>query len=347
MKSIPPIWLRAYLFMCCWFAFNLSISQWNNYVMDYEPGMLISIVIAIIFSCLYSIVVLFWSNFLASKPLTIRIIAHVTGLLATYAIYGLLTYFLTLGLNHITTQKFFDYLFEELSWLFIISNSHYISTVFVFYIIRYVQGIEEKEKEKSKLELANQQMQLSLLKFQLNPHFLFNTLNILSTLIYSEKEKAREVLNNFSDILRYSLDSDKEKLVPIKTELCFIDDYLFIQKMRFEDRLQIIKEISNDCLETPIPPMLLQPLIENAMIHGVAKMEEGGTINIRIEKSGNNVCIAVENSLPISKNKDVVNGVGLRNCDERLKVIYGNDSALKIDSTENEFKVSFQIPAGN
>lgn len=313
--------------------------------MDYEPGTLISIVIAIIFSCLYSILVLFWSNFLASKHLTIRVIAHVTGLLATYCIYGLLTYFLTLGLNNITTLKFLDYLFDELSWLFVISNSHYISTVFVFYIIRYVQGIEQKEKEKSKLELANQQMQLSLLKSQLNPHFLFNTLNILSTLIYAEKEKAREVLNHFSDILRYSLDSDKEKLVPIKTELRFIDDYLFIQKMRFEDSLQIVKEISNDCLETLIPPMLLQPLIENAMMHGIAKLEEGGTIKIKIEKFENSVSILVENTLPISINKTTGNGVGLRNCDDRLRVIYGNNSRLIVDAKENEFKVSFRIPA--
>jgi LytS/YehU family sensor histidine kinase len=133
--------------------------------------------------------------------------------------------------------------------------------------------------------------------------------------------------------------------VPIKTELRFIDDYLFLQKMRFEDRLQIVKEISNDCLETLIPPMLLQPLIENAMIHGIAKMEEGGAIKIKIEKFEKSVSILVENSLPISVNKTAGNGVGLRNCNERLRVIYGNDSGLIIDANENEYKVSFSIPA--
>jgi sensor histidine kinase YesM len=215
-------------------------------------------------------------------------------------------------------------------------------------VIRYFQGLEKEEKEKSELALKNKEMQISLLKSQINPHFLFNTLNSISTLIHSSKDQARKVITQLSDIFRYALDSHTGKMVKLIHEIDFIDNYIRIQQVRFGDRLHFQKDVDSRCFELSIPPMILQPLVENAVKYGIAPKEEGGTIHLIIKQIPGAVYFEVtDDGLGIHAKKvmdGTAGGVGMTNTDLRLKSYYGPTANLNVTATDKGYSVSFSIP---
>jgi two-component system LytT family sensor kinase len=171
---------------------------------------------------------------------------------------------------------------------------------------------------------------------QINPHFLFNTLNTVTALIRMDPDTARGVVLKLSNILRRLL-RKHETFVPLREELSFIDDYLDIEVARFgEDSLDIVKEINEDTLETFIPSMLLQPMVENSLKHGLAPKLEGGRICLRTSTRDGRLHIEIEdNGVGISEEKMphvYVEGIGLSNVRERLRVLYGMDFHLDIES---------------
>src|SRR5205814_3319273 len=119
-------------------------------------------------------------------------------------------------------------------------------------------GLQRRDHEKSALAIKNREMQISLLKSQINPHFLFNTLNSISTLISSSKEQARKVITQLSDVFRYALDAHNEEMVKLTKEIEFIENYVRIQQVRFGDRLRFERDIDPTCLNIKVPPMILQ-----------------------------------------------------------------------------------------
>jgi LytS/YehU family sensor histidine kinase len=191
-------------------------------------------------------------------------------------------------------------------------------------------------------------MQISLLKSQINPHFLFNTLNSINTLIGSSKEQARRVITQLSDIFRYALDSHGDQMVRLIHELDFIDNYIRIQQVRFGDRLKFVKQVDFSCLSVQIPPMILQPLVENSVKYGIAPKDDGGTIVLTIKRFNTMIFFEVKDDGLGSKAKKVMDGssggVGLKNTDQRLKSIFGSGSGLRIRSNEWGYSVSFFIP---
>jgi len=224
----------------------------------------------------------------------------------------------------------------------------YFTTAFVFYVMNYTDRLKKKEKEKTELALKNQEMQLSLLKSQINPHFLFNTLNSISMLIGKNKEKARQMINRLSEVFRYALESYDDQQVSLSDELRFTENYLNIQKVRFGDRLNFVQEVDKDCLQMKVPPMVLQPIVENSVKHGIGPKDEGGTINIRIHKNGKYVYFEVsDNGLGINANKGISehgSGVGLSISDERLRKMYAHESKLNLVADKMGFQVKFKIP---
>jgi sensor histidine kinase YesM len=190
-------------------------------------------------------------------------------------------------------------------------------------------------------------MQISLLKSQINPHFLFNTLNSISTLVHSSKEKARKVITQLSDIFRYALDSHNGEMVKLIQEIEFIENYILIQQVRFGDRLIFIKEIDPTCLGMRIPPMILQPLVENSVKYGIAPKKEGGTIYLSVRRAGGIVFFEVkDNGLGIHAKKVMDSsgsGVGMANTDLRLKSYFGPQSGLRVRATDRGYSVSFYI----
>ncbi len=206
--------------------------------------------------------------------------------------------------------------------------------------------IEKKLEEQERMLL---QARMDALISQINPHFLFNTLNTVSSLTRFDPETARTVLLKLSNILRRRLKSQIH-FVPFKQELEFIDDYLDIEVVRFgRDKLRIRKEIQPEALDFIVPSMILQPLVENSIRHGVGPKIEGGTITLRATRRGGRLLIEVRDDgvgIPAEKRGVVLeSGIGISNVRERLKVLYGHDFSLQIESAPGRgTAIRFEIP---
>jgi two-component system LytT family sensor kinase len=199
--------------------------------------------------------------------------------------------------------------------------------------------IEQKLEEQSRLLL---EARLDALQRQINPHFLFNTLNSISSLVRSKPELAREMIVKLSNILRMLL-KDRDAFVPFSDELAFTDDYLDIEVVRFGDKLRVAKDISAQTLGVVVPSMLLQPLIENSIKHGLEPRLAGGTVTLRsrittngklqIEVEDDGVGIVAATRLPPGNAMGQKGtGIGMRNVRERMKVLYGDDAEITVDS---------------
>jgi two-component system LytT family sensor kinase len=193
--------------------------------------------------------------------------------------------------------------------------------------------IERKLVEQEKALL---QARMDALISQINPHFLFNTLNTISSLIRFDPDTARTVLMKLSNILRRRLKAQGH-FSPLQQELNFIDDYLDIEVVRFgRDKLQIRKEIDPETLDMVVPSMILQPLVENALRHGIAPKIEGGAITLRAHRDkGRLIVEVIDDGVGISERRQTEvygSGIGISNVQERLKVVYGQDFVMKIDS---------------
>ncbi len=193
--------------------------------------------------------------------------------------------------------------------------------------------MERKLEEQEKTLLV---ARMDALISQINPHFLFNTLNTISSLIRFDPDTARDVLHKLSNILRRRLKAQVH-FSPLQQELEFIDDYLDIEVVRFgRDKLHIRKEIDPETLDMVVPSMILQPLVENALRHGIAPKVEGGVITLRAQHGNGRLTVEVlDDGVGISEHRRTEiygSGIGISNVRERLKVVYGQDFAMKIDS---------------
>ncbi|MFY7910332.1 MAG: sensor histidine kinase [Emticicia sp.] len=184
--------------------------------------------------------------------------------------------------------------------------------------------------ENEQLKTENLLVQLTSLKNQLNPHFLFNSLNTLSWLINEDKEKSQRYLQKLSQVLRYSLSMQEQSLVPLKEELALVDSYIFLLQIRFGNNLQIIKTIEN--MQFKIPPLSLQLLIENAIKHNV--ISTASPLSVWIELRDN--VLIVRNTHKPKPNSEGT-GIGLVNLNERFKILAGRE--VEIEQNEQEFKV--------
>lgn len=350
--SIPRVWRRAYLLICMWYTFNFTISsimEWRLFSPHTTSPlwtglyMLLALFIAII-------IVFYYTDFLFQFKIPVQILGHLAGLTIFFLIMSYLYYYLEYYLDgFVYFDDWKEYMLELLSWDAMRFYDQYIITVAVYYIIRYFESLQRKEQEKNKLALKNKEMQIALLKSQINPHFLFNTLNSISTLIGSNKEKARKVIIQLSDVFRYALDANTEKKVKLIHEIEFIDNYIKIQQVRFSDRLKFVKDIESTCLSLDFPPMILQPIIENSVKYGIAPKDEGGTINLTIHRNNKGVYFEInDDGLGINAKKVLDSfhstGIGLKNSDKRLRSIYGKSARLHIEAREDGYKVSFTIP---
>src|SRR5579872_1860034 len=199
--------------------------------------------------------------------------------------------------------------------------------------------IEIKLEEQQRLVL---QARMEALQNQINPHFLFNTLNSISSLVRFDPETAREVISKLATILRRLLNST-DSFVPLREEVEFIDNYLDIEVVRFGDKLRVVKELAPESLDVMVPAMLLQPLVENSIKHGLASKVEGGSIYLRSRLSDSRLVIEVEDdgvgmgaSQALETAHSLRSGIGMANVSERLEVLYGDAAQLTIDSGEGK-----------
>ena len=246
-------------------------------------------------------------------------------------------YFLLIG-----KVSFQDYDFQEsvFKFMYVIDLNFliYFAMVFIIYTYYYLKQVKEAEKQRGMLESQLVNTRMKMLSSQLQPHFLFNTLNSISVLVDLDASKAKDTIADLSDFLReilYNTDSNRINLVQ---ELTILEYYLNILNVRFSDHLTIIKKVDESLLSHRVPALLLQPLIENSIKHGYSYDHTDLTITISVQKVKDKVEIRVENDGEgISESHDVLmkNGVGLVNINDRLHNLYGDDYYFKIKNKED------------
>lgn len=215
----------------------------------------------------------------------------------------------------------------------------YLTTLFATALPIKIWNSSRNEKKLEQQQLHLNEARLAALSRQINPHFLFNTLNSIASLIRQDPEQARQVIYKLSKILRRLL-RQQENLTSLADELSFIDDYLAIEMVRFGDKLKFIREIEPETLDLLVPSMLLQPIVENSIRHGLSSKVEGGTIRVRSRLVAGRLQIAVEDDgvgIPEAKLANLFEqGIGVSNVNERLQVLYGDDYKMWVDSRLGE-----------
>lgn len=206
------------------------------------------------------------------------------------------------------------------------------------YFLRYQERREEAARlraQAAELEAQLAEARLDALRMQINPHFLFNTLHAVSTLVTRNPEGVQRMIARLSTLLRYALESTSTQEVPLGRELDFLDDYLEIQRIRFEDRLEIEIDIDPAIVEALVPSLVLQPLVENAVKHGASRAEGFGRVEVVGERDGNDLVLEVRDNGPGLPEEDLKeDGVGLSNTRQRLQNLYGSNQSLTVTQHE-------------
>ncbi|WP_321298267.1 histidine kinase [Marinifilum fragile] len=234
--------------------------------------------------------------------------------------------------------------FIPLHWQIFLSLSMYGYIILVYYLIIYHHNFKDKTIQESELKNLVKEAELNALKSQINPHFLFNSLNSVSSLTLSSPEQSREMIVKLSTFLRYSLGQDLKELNCLSNELSNIRLYLDIEKVRFGDRLLLHFNSTSECHQLKIPNLILQPIYENAIKYGVHESLEPVTINTNCELVNHALKITISNNFDPESIPPKGNGIGLRNIQERLSLIYGRTDLMKIVKSENQFTLNLEFP---
>lgn len=214
----------------------------------------------------------------------------------------------------------------------------------IYFAYHSIRSSRRNEIEKLELRAALNEAELAILKNQINPHFLFNALNNIRSLILTNPDRARKMVTHISELLRYSIQFNASEKVSLRQEIEIVKDYLQLESIQFNKRLSYEFQIDEDSLEVKIPPMAIQLLVENAIKHGISKMESGGNISITSSLKDSHLLIAVQNDGQL-KQTTKREGVGLKNLIERLQILFGQFAELSVENSENKtVTASLKIP---
>ena len=214
-------------------------------------------------------------------------------------------------------------------WLVLIWN-------LIYFIYHYVESNRRQQMDTIRLESLVKSLELQTIKSHINPHFIFNALNSIRALVDENPARARTAITELSNILRSSLQTEKMETVPLAQELAIVKDYLALEQMRFEERLKVELEIEEDTLYQPVPPMMLQTLVENAIKHGINKKIDGGKIKIISQFSTYGHELIVLNTGKLNGNgvQDMA-GFGLKSTQDRLNLLYQGKANFEIKDTDS------------
>lgn len=219
-----------------------------------------------------------------------------------------------------------------------------LSWSLIYFIIKLFIHFKQSEIEKWQLEAAVKDAELIALKSQVNPHFIFNSLNNIRSLVIENPEKARDMITHLSGLLRYSIQFNNRERVSLEDELEIVQNYLNLESIQFEDRLEYKLEVKPETLEMKIPPMAIQLLVENAIKHGISNLPNGGMVHIRSSLENESLVVEVINTGQLKVGIQGT-GIGLKNASDRLKLLFGKLSNLTIRNLdENNVMASFSIP---
>lgn len=344
LSRIPNYWIFQAIgwgmFIITNTFFALTFDRYNT---DFIGRLITFVAIGLIFSHVMRDIIK--RTRLLQRTLEFQIIGFILITLLFSIVVGYLDTLLTIS---------FDinvYLEEELTETeMVISNSFYAFVYLfiwncIYFIYHYVDKATSQQLDTFKLQALVKELELKTIKSHINPHFIFNALNSIRALIDENPSRARDAITELSNILRSSMQSENLETVPLQRELNIVKDYLALEHIRFEDRLQVEYDIDEDTLNQPVPPMMLQTLVENAIKHGISKYENGGIVKIISDFRGKNHELIVRNTGKLNGgiNKE---GFGLHSTASRLGLLFGSAAKFEIQDTPNnivEAKVSIPI----
>jgi LytS/YehU family sensor histidine kinase len=199
----------------------------------------------------------------------------------------------------------------------------------IYFMYHYVSKSRKQQLDTLQLESLVKELELKTIKAHINPHFIFNSLNSIRALVDENPERARKAITELSNILRSSMQADKSETVSLEKELYIVKDYLALENMRFEDRLKIEYDVDEDTLDQPVPPMMLQTLVENAIKHGISKQINGGVVKVISQFKDHYHELAVQNTGHLNGAVTPV-GFGLSSTNDRLNILFGNKAKFEI-----------------
>jgi signal transduction histidine kinase len=220
----------------------------------------------------------------------------------------------------------------------------YLLSVAFYYVLLAVEASREAEARVLQASMLARDAELKALKAQVNPHFLFNSLNSISALTSSDAPKAREMCILLGDFLRRTLGLGEKSSIPLDEEMSLVRSFLAVEKIRFGSRIQMEENIDPEALAAQVPPLLLQPLVENAVVHGIANLVEGGRIRLDARCRDGHLSIVVENSFDPDAPPRRSSGVGLANVRQRLQARCGNHASFSTTTEGGLFRVAISLP---
>jgi LytS/YehU family sensor histidine kinase len=220
----------------------------------------------------------------------------------------------------------------------------YLLSAGLHYALLAVETSREAERREAEARTLAREAQLEALKFQINPHFLFNSLHSIAALATLDGARAREMCVKLSEFLRSSLGLENRERIPLEEELALARSYLEVERVRFGERLRVSEQIAPDCRCCAVPALLLQPLVENAVKHGIAGLVEGGEIRIQARSHAGEVIITIENSFDPEAAVPGRLGMGLKHVRRRLAVRYGDAGEVEAGPSDDVYRVRVRLP---
>ncbi|CAG5087039.1 sensor histidine kinase [Parvicella tangerina] len=217
----------------------------------------------------------------------------------------------------------------------------------IYFTYHFFDKSRKQEMKTLQLESTRNESELLNLKNQLKPHFMFNAMNSIRALVDDDPDLAKQSITQLSNLLRNTLQFGKKKLITLKEELQIVNDYLALEKIRFEERLAYKQEIDDSILHTTLPPLLIQTLVENAIKHGISKKAAGGEVSLKVSTVGSSLHIEIRNVGEYNPSAGTNSGIGLDNAKKRLEIIYGKQAEFSIGNDQGTVLTEVKIPMVN
>jgi sensor histidine kinase YesM len=214
----------------------------------------------------------------------------------------------------------------------------------IYFSYHYFDKSRVQEVKNLQLESSQKESELSNLKNQLNPHFMFNAMNSIRALVDEDPILAKKSITQLSNLLRNTLLQGKKRLITVTDEVMIVNDYLALEKIRFEERLEFKADVKPITQKAFLPPLIIQTLVENAIKHGISKKAVGGLVAVYISKVEDNICIEVHNDGEYIKSEKPDVGIGLQNARKRLSILYGDNASISIGNYNNKVISKIILP---
>lgn len=239
-----------------------------------------------------------------------------------------------------------DHYLTQAATVFVIGMLLFLLAAAAHYLLIAVDQYREAEKRTLEMQVLAREAELRALRAQIDPHFLFNSLNSISALTMSDPQGARRMCLLLADFLRSSLVLGAKKEIPVSEELRLVESFLDIEKVRYGNRLSVVRNVDPNCKGCLVPPLLIQPLVENAIRHGIAPLVEGGTIRMDVQREGATLEIVLENPVdpgggPAAKDGA---GVGLENVRSRLAKLFASEALVAVSQENSKFQIRLRFP---